>query len=427
MHYSLAVESETVQRLIHAAIAVAIGLFIGLEREHSDVESRPDAAENEVLLGVRTFGLIALFGWMCTQLAVWLPAIGLVVVAALIGLQYFRVAKQSPGLTTEVAAVVTFALGALVEHDRLLAVALGLATTLLLIAKPWVRRTVPKLRRVELTATLQLAIVLAVVLPLLPTEAHDPWGVLSPRKIGLFVVLIAGISYVGYVLSRIFGQKRGTGLAGLVGGLASSTAVTVSMAQQAKKTPETTVAGQLATFLANAVMFARVLVVTAVINRRVALALALPLVAMGLVMLAGAVWRWRSLRAESGQGGADVAVPIKNPFALVPALKWGLLLSAVLVASAAARAAFGDRGLYAAAAASGLADVDAITLAVTSQAEDGVLPADVAILAITIAVVANTIVKGGMAWFIGGRRFGLPIVAFVGTTTVVCIVTALLR
>jgi uncharacterized membrane protein (DUF4010 family) len=425
VRYVSSVESATIQRLVEAAIAIGIGTFVGLEREHSDAESRPDAP-TEVLLGVRTFALLALFGWMCAAVAPWLVGVGLAVVAALVGLQYFRVAKEAPGLTTEVAAVVTFVLGALVRHDRALAVALGLVTTMLLIAKPFVRRTVPKLRRVELTATLQLAIVLAVVLPLLPAEARDPWGVLSPRKIGLFVVLIAGISYVGYILSRIFGRRRGTGLAGLVGGLASSTAVTAAMAQQAKRVPETIGPGQLATFLANAVMFARVLVVSAVINRRVAVALALPLGLMGLVTLGGALWRWRAVRREGGEGAPD-DLPIKNPFALLPALKWGILLSVVLVASAAAREAFGDRGLYAAAAASGLADVDAITLSVGRDAHLGTISGDVAALAITIAVVANTIVKAGIALVTGGRRFGLPIVAVFAAAMALGIVAAAAR
>ena len=176
----------------------------------------------------------------------------------------------------------------MVRHDRRIALALGLVTTLLLLAKPWTRTLVPKLRRIELTAALQLGIGLAVLLPLLPTEAHDPWGVLSPRKIGLFVLLIAGLGFVGYVLHRILGQTKGAGLAGLVGGLVSSTAVTAAMAQDAARRPEHRLSGQLATFLANAVMPIRVLVVTALLSRAITRALALPLGAMAAIMLLGA-------------------------------------------------------------------------------------------------------------------------------------------
>jgi uncharacterized membrane protein (DUF4010 family) len=406
------VDSFSLELLLDSAVAGGIGLFIGLEREHSDTREA-DGDHSDDHLGVRTFAILALFGWMCGVLGdklVWLPPAGLVVAGAMVLAHYFRVGDKDLGLTTEVAAAATFALGMLVHHQRDLAVAVGLAVTLLLLAKPWFRRTIPKLRRVELTATLQLAIVLAVVLPLLPVEARDPWGVLSPRKIGLFIVLIAGISYVGYILNRLLGASRGAGLAGLVGGLASSTAVTAAMAQQSRADEHMMVPGQLATFLANTVMFVRVLVVTALIDRSIAAALALPLGLMGVVMLAGAAWKFMALRRE---GGGDRhksdGVALSNPFALLPALKWGVVLSVVLVASAVAQQHFGDRGLYITAAASGLADVDAVTLAVSRQSQQGTLLPTVASLAITIAVVANTLVKGTMSVVLGRKGFGWPI------------------
>ena len=419
--------------LAGAAIAVAIGIFVGLEREHADVAEAPPAGAGgkprEVLLGVRTFALMALFGWLCGALddRAWLPAVGLLVVTVIVVLQYLRVARDSPGITTEVAAAVTYLLGLLVHRDRTLAVALGLATTVLLISKPWVRRTVPKLRRVELTATIQLAVVLAVVLPLLPTEARDPWHVLSPRKIGLFVVLVAGISFVGYVLARLFGRRRGTALAGLVGGLASSTAVTAAMAEEARRHPDSIPGGQLATLLASSVMFARVLVVTAVINRPLAVSLAIPLAGMAAVVIGASAWRFLVLRGASAAGAPDEPVAVRNPFALLPALSWGLLLCAVLVVSAVARTHFGDRGLYAAAAASGLADVDAITLAVGRHAAGGSLALPVATLAITIAVVANTVVKAAIAVVSGGRRFGGLVAAVFAASMVAGVLLAATR
>lgn len=405
-------DSGTLPLLVESAVATGIGLFIGLEREHSD---RNEAAREHTddHLGVRTFAILALFGWMCGLLGdrlPWVAPAGLAVASAMVLAHYFRVGDKDLGLTTEVAAAATFALGMLVHHQRDLAVAVGLAITLLLLAKPWFRRTIPRLRRVELTATLQLAIVLAVVLPLLPVEARDPWGVLSPRKIGLFIVLIAGIGYVGYVLHRLFGASRGVGLAGLVGGLVSSTAVTAAMAQQSRGDERMVLPGQLATFLANTVMFARVLVVTTLIDRSIAAALVVPLGLMGSVMLAGAVWKHLALRREDrGPQHDGETMPLSNPFALVPALKWGLVLSAVLVASAVAREHFGDRGLYITAAASGLADVDAVTLAVSRQSHEGTLATTVASLAITIAVVSNTVVKGAMAVVMGRKGFGRAI------------------
>ena len=422
-------DPSTLTLVIEAAVAGGIGLFVGLEREHSDL-SAPDNTHTDDHLGVRTFSIFALFGWICAVLGdrlPWLPPAGLVVAAGLVLAHYFRVGDKDLGLTTEVAAVATFTLGMLVHHQRDLAVGVGLALTLLLLAKPFFRRTIPKLRRVELTATLQLAIVLAVGLPLLPVEAYDPWGVLSPRKIGLFVVLIAGISYVGYILNRLFGASRGAGLAGLVGGLASSTAVTVAMAQQSRTDEHMVLPGQLAIFLANTVMFARVLVITALINRSIAAALALPLGLMGAVMLIGAGWKYLALRrAGPSADPAGETLPLSNPFALVPALKWGVVLSLVLVASAIAQQHFGDRGLLVTAAASGLADVDAVTLAVSRQSQQGTLSTAVAALAITIAVVANTLVKGTMAVFMGRKGFGRAIALVFAFAIVVGVTTAVM-
>lgn len=303
----------------------------------------------------------------------------------------------------------------LVHHQRAIAVALALGTTLLLISKPWFRALVPRMRRVDLTATLQLLILLAIVLPLLPEEARDPWRVLSPRRLGIFVALIAGIGYVGYVLHRLLGGRRSAALTGVIGGLVSSTAVTVAMAQEARGTPTMVQPGQLATLLSSTVMLARVLVVSALINLSVTRALVLPLGAMALCTMAGALWKWRQLRLLDRHAATAGELELKNPFSLLPALKWGVLLAGVLVASAMARDAFGSSGFVATAAISGFMDVDAINLAATRLASSGELGSDMAALAITVAVVSNTIVKGVIAWFSGGRGFGADIAKVFGS------------
>lgn len=417
----------TTDILVQIAYAVGIGLLVGLEREHADIsEEAPDGTESRiaphtVILGARTFALISLLGWVSalgSEQWSWVAPVAFAAVASLVGIQYLSVRTEGMGMTTEIAALVVFASGMLVRDNRPVAVGLALVTTLLLVSKPLVRSFVARMRRVEITATLQLLVLLAIVLPMLPEEPQDPWGVLPPRKIGLFVILIGGIDYVGYVLTRLFGKRRSAGLTGILGGLTSSTAVTAAMAQQARTDAEMQVPGQLATFLANAMMFARVLVVTAVLSRKVALALAPPLVAMGLVMLGGALWKWRAMESTP-VGDGDGAPRLQNPFALVPALKWGVVLCAVLLLAHFAQATLGDSGFLVAAAASGLVDVDAITLAATSQAASGSLTVDLASLAIAIAVISNTIVKGGIALFAGGRLFGRDVVKiFAGSMAV---------
>jgi len=422
------VDDPTIQLLVDAITAVGIGLFIGLEREHSDVLQHQGPARREPLLGVRTFALLALFGWLSAYVgsaSPWLMVAALVVVGALVTLSAARGHEFGHGLTTEVAALTTFVLGILVHQQRSVAVALALGTTLLLISKPWFRALLPRMRRVDITATLQLLILLAIVLPLLPEEARDPWQVLSPRRLGIFVALIAGIGYVGYVLHRLLGSRRSAGLTGLVGGLVSSTAVTVAMAQQARQSAAMVQPGQLATLLASAIMLLRVLVVSAFIDLNVTRALVAPLGVMALATTAGAAWKWRQLRGTDPRTETAGELELTNPFSLVPALKWGALLAVILVASALARNAFGNSGLVATAAISGFVDVDAINLAASRLAVSGDIDASVAALAVTVAVASNTLVKGAIAWVSGGRKFGADIAKLFGASMALGIVVAL--
>lgn len=394
-------ESSTTA-LLNGAIAGGIGLVVGLEREHEQ------APVHDPILGVRTFTLLALLGWACAlSPAPWLVPAALLAVAAFLIATYLRGPSDDLGLTTEVSAMVTFVSGTIVALDRMVAMALGLATALLLLSKPWVRAMVPRLKRIELSATLQLLIVLAIVLPLLPDRPVDPWGVVSPRKVGIFVTLIAGISYVGYVAARLLGRSRGAGLSGIVGGLASSTAVTVAMANAAKRDEVMRAPGQLATFLANTVMCVRVAIITAVASTEVARRLALPLGALAVVLLAGAAWKFPSARRS--EAGAIEGPELKNPFAILPALKWGVFLVAVQLLATFAKWWLGDKGVLLAAAASGIADVDPITLSVSRQAGGGQLDVGVAVLAIIIAVMTNMIMKGAVAVVTGGRGYGRDI------------------
>ncbi len=422
--------------LVEALYAIGIGLVVGLEREHSEValglddgavpaeaRERAEAPARHTAMGARTLALLGLCGWLLAFLGdrePWLLPIGLVAIVALIGAQMW--VGREVGMTTEVAAVVVVLLGALVHRDKALAVAVCLGTTLLLVAKPWMRSFVGQLRRIEILATLQLLLLVAIVLPLVPAQAQDPWGALPPRKVGTFIVLIAGVQYVGYVLTRLLGATRGTGLAGLVGGLTSSTAVTVSMARAARVTPELIRPGQLATFLANTVMPVRVAIIAGAISPAVGWRIATAMGSMAVVLLAAALITWYRLR--SAPALARSAIPLKNPFELWGALVWGAVLCAVLLVAKLATRWFGDEGFLIAAAVSGLTDVDAITLAAAEQSRAGTLAADVAALAIAIAVCANTIVKAAMAWFGGGRAFGRAVALVFALAIAVTVATA---
>jgi uncharacterized membrane protein (DUF4010 family) len=414
--------------LKEAAIAVALGLMMGLERERSGFERRQegqgptqnrresDAAEVPGSLGARTFALLTLMGWISVKVGgdnLAMPIAVMAMSAVMIGLFYFETKSLDRGLTTEIAAVTAPLLGMLLTRDALLTVAVAVIITLLLLSKPWFRAWIPRLQREDMTGAIQLLIVFAILLPMLPARTLDPWGVLSPRKVGWMVALIASVDFLGYALNRVLGSRRGALMTGLVGGLVSSTVVTVTVSRHAREDPALRGPGQVAVMLACAVMGLRVTILAGVVGGAVlARPLLLPMAAMILVLVGYSGWIYRSGTMQVG--GEEM--PVKNPFHLKRAAAWGLALATVLLVSAAARAWFGDRGLMVAAGLSGLADVDPITLAVSSQVHGVGLPATTATLAIVLAIGTNTLAKSGFAWISGGRAFGQKLAMMLGAS-----------
>ena len=389
-------------------LALAIGLLVGLQREYAQREGEPFA-------GARTFALIALLGAGAALLsqalsspwplvATSLMAGGLVTAGYLIGARSGRV-----GLTTEMAALVTFATGALCLHGYLsLAAALGVATAVLLSLKLEVRRLVAHLSQADVYATLKFAVITAIVLPLLPARTYGPppLNVLSPRDVWLMVVFISGIGFLGYVFIKLVGPRRGIGLTGLLGGLVSSTAVTLSFSERSRKAPSLSRALALAISLSWTVMFLRVLIEAAVVGGRLVAALWSPILASGAV---GLLYCLFLLVSERPTGKEEVS--FSTPFELGPAVKFGLLYALILVGSKAAQMYLGDAGVYLASVVSGVADVDAITLSMAKLSAAGELPLATAARAVVLAAMANTTVKGGMVLVLGApglRRTVLP-------------------
>ena len=414
--------------LKEAVMAAALGLMMGLERERSGFERAQDITHDSAVepllrratdqgegghgsLGARTFALLSLLGWISIKVggdSLALPTAVLGATALMVGLFYFETSSADRGLTTEIAALSAPLLGMLLSRNTLLAVAVALLVTLLLLSKPWFRAWIPRLHREDLTAALQLLLVFAILLPILPVRTMDPWAVLSPLKVGWMVALIAAVDFMGYALNRVLGTSRGAIFTGLVGGLVSSTIVTLTMARQAREDATLRGPGQVAVFLACAVMGVRVAILAGLVGGPdLARPLVLPMLAMVLVLLGASAWAYRNGALQVGTG----EMPLRNPFHLKRALVWGLVLAGVLLLSAAARSAFGDRGLLATAGLSGLADVDAVTLAVSSQVRAVGLSSATAMLAIVLAIGANTLAKAALAWLSGGGAFGRRLAA----------------
>jgi uncharacterized membrane protein (DUF4010 family) len=303
------------------------------------------------------------------------------------------------GATTEFVAILAFVLGALTAFDYLIpAATFAVVTTLILSMKAPLHQLAEKIQKDEIYAILKFGIVTVIVLPLLPNRAFGPFEVLNPRLIWWLVVLISGVSMVGYVMMRFWGARQGIAVAGILGGLASSTAVTGGFSQKAREAEAAARYFALGIVIASTIMFLRVLFLASVIYPGLGMSLALPIAfpaVLGIV-LAFVLWRKK-------EGEAEAKLELKNPMELGQALKFALLFAAVLLVSRAAHHYFGSAGVYVASALAGLTDVDAITVSAARLAFDHVLSPNTANASILLASAMNTLVKGGIALVIGGR------------------------
>jgi uncharacterized membrane protein (DUF4010 family) len=319
-------------------------------------------------------------------------------------------------MTTESAAITVCLLGAMATlGHRELAVALGIVTAAVLAYKQPLHGLVEKLNWDDIYAGLRLLIATFIVLPLLPDRAVDPWGALNPYSLWLLVLLISSLSLIGYVGSRWLGADRGIVLTGLTGGLVSSTAVTLSFARQSREDTRTATCYTLACglLLAWCVMFGRVIVEVAVVNRSLVVRVLVPFAIMGAVA-AIAAWIAFGRRGAGQDSTASKAkeVPLKNPFSLTAASKFGAFFAGVLLVVKLVQTYFPGEGLYMVAVLAGLTDVDAITLSMADYAKSG--DVQVAVNSIVLATLANTAVKCGIVAALGGTLLRRPVLIATG-------------
>lgn len=399
--------------LLNLATALIIGLLIGTERGWS----ARDGADERLAAGVRTYGLVGLLGGLAVLLAshlgvpVWVGV--LLALAILSTTAYVIGLRNDPdqGQTSEIALLLTFLLGSLaLAHDRLLAAGCAVVVALLLRLKEPLHAALRRLSADELGGALKLLFISVVLLPALPDQGYGPWGVFNPYATWWMVVLIAGLGFAAYVAMRLVGTRHGLLLTALLGGLVSSTAVTLTLAHlhRQRELHALLAAGLLAT---SALMFPRVLLEVAVVNVQLLPQLLWPLGAAALVYTGGALYWWR--RAQAGERNAQAEPPLKNPFELWRALRFALLLAAILLLVEAGRRELGDLGVYLVALLSGLSDVDAITLSLSRSAL-GELDPEVAVRGIALAVISNSLIKGVLIAMLGGPRLALrtlPIMA----------------
>jgi uncharacterized membrane protein (DUF4010 family) len=392
----------------HLALSLGLGLLVGFQREW--------AAKR--LAGIRTFPLVTLLGTLTAQLTTafgsWLLAAGILALAAIVwsgSRESHSGENPETGITTEVALLVMFVVGAVVARGQAVsAVAVSGAVAVLLHWKRPLHEFVRRIGEDEVRSVMQLVLIGLVILPALPNRSFGPFQVLNPFQIWSMVVLIVSISLGAYLAHRLVGPNLGTIAAGVLGGLISSTATTVSYARRTRDAPRRVPATALVLALSSTVVLPRMLLLAALVAPGVFGVLARPLIAMfafmaGLCAIVYVLTRDRLPMARLDHAPSDLRA----------AVGFGLLYAAVLLGVAAARQWLGERGLYAVATLSGLTDVDAITLSIARMLELGRVEPAIGWRLVLTGVMANLAFKGVAACALGHAELRRWVVALFGT------------
>lgn len=402
---------DEVELLTRLAVALAIGLLVGLERGWKTRE----AADGQRAAGLRTFALSGLLGGIAAIVAqatsTWVVAVALLGHAgAFIAFHLLEArSDRDVSATGTVAGILTFLLGAYaVLGEPRIAVAAGVATTGLLALRDPLHRWVRALKWEEIRAVLVLLAMSFLLLPVLPNRTIDPWDAINPREIWMLAIFIAAISFGGYVAIRLFGDRLGIVLAALAGGLASSTATTLTLARLSRTQPGMESLISAGILLAGSVMVARVALLAIVMNAALAAPLSGPLGIMLVVMVLSALALL--LLWGRGKGDRQAVLAPTNPLDLGTAIKLSGFIALVLLAAGAAKTYVGEQAVLGVAAISGIADVDAVTISM-ARLGGATIGLETAQIAIAIAVGVNTVTKAVMAATIGGaavaRQVGL--------------------
>lgn len=397
-------------------IAFGLGLLVGLQREKANSE----------LAGVRTFTLIAILGVLAGFLSrdyqnpFILPVLGVALTSLLVAANFIKIkvfTNPDVGQTTEVAALLMFAIGAyLVMGDRVLGIVIGVSMSVLLYVKERLHGFINRLQEKDLSAIMTFAGISLVVLPILPNKTYGPYNVLNPQNIWLMVTLIVGLSVLGYFIYKFVGKKLGIISNGVLGGLISSTATTVSYA---RKTVDTASISKMAAFVitvASAISLARVMVEIGVVIPEKLPVILLPLMVEFVVMALICLGMFYSINKDSKD---DTMPEPENPAEFKSALVFGLLYGAILLAVAFANEEFGDDALYIVAIISGLTDVDAITLSLSQLIKIDALNVSTGWKLILLASLSNLAFKGVMAGILGTKQLAKWIALSFGIALIV--------
>ena len=368
-------------------VAIALGFLVGLERE-----SRGNELASKLTAGVRTYTLISLFGFGCAWLyrlnVEFIIPIGILVIGAMTLAGYLAKQKSGAiGWTSEIAALLTFFVGVLsLVADIWIPMAIGVFTTLVLSEKAQLEQYIDKLDKSEFLAVVKFLLVTLIILPALPDKNFTQFD-LNPYRIWQIVILVSSIGFVGYFLMKKFGDKVGLWLSGLMGGIVTSTAVSIAMGNIAKNNNQLAKRAFQATILASSMMYLRILVIIYFLNSSIAYDIWWKLIVLFLFGLLAAIITHDKTESVTGNPISS----IQNPFEIKPAVMFAFLFILLSIVTISVKQFFGEGGLLGLSAIVGVTDIDPFILSIINKQS---LVENVVNSAILISMMSNTIVKG---------------------------------
>ena len=372
-------------------ISIIIGFIIGLQRElHNLYKKELDLA------GARTFSLVSLIGYLSTYLD-FNPFYGIILLVVF-GYYLNSKDKTSKGITTEISLITTYILGIMVNKNLEIAIFIAVLVVFLLNIKGKLTSYETYISKKDLNASVTFLLITFIVLPILPNQYIDKFHLINPYELWFFVVLLSGLSFLGYILNKLFGNK-GIYLAGIIGGLASSTAVTITFSQKSKQNPTLSKHTAIAINLANSIMLIRVFVWVFIFNFSLIKEVAIPFLISSIVGF-GYIYY---LTKETISTKSDTKMEFKNPLELIESLKYGIIFGLIFAGVKVGHQYFGDSGTLIVSFIAGITDVDAITISLSKYALNG-LDINIAIWGILIATFTNQIAKLSYSYFVGSRE-----------------------
>lgn len=385
----------------HSVLALVLGLLIGLQREMHTIH----AHKTRDFGGARTFSMISLFGYLSAWFSDYFPSFFLIA-SALMGTLLIAayvvnsVSSPEKGATTEFSALVTYVVGSMIHFTLpIFPVFIAILVLFVLNLKEKIQEYEQTLTKQDISAAIMFMVMTFIILPILPDEPVDPMGLVNLYRIWIMVLLVAGISFFGYIAIRLLGSVQGISVAGLFGGLVSSTAVAMSMARRVHENGFLVKSLAVGITLASSMMLIRAGIEMGVINPSLMRPFVIPIVVGSLSGFGYIAFLYLTSKREKIT--QDIA--FKNPFDLKEALLMGVVFGVTLALIKLANLYAGEMGVYAIAFFSGFADVDAIILSLSALAKNGLNPAT-AQHAILLAIIANTVAKSGIVFFLGNAR-----------------------